>query len=406
MFRKLRLKFIGIATLSVLIVLVIVLGSINLITYRNAISDIYTRLDFISKNSDTILKTEEIEKMKNKEITPETQYDTRYITVMVDSSGNIVDFNAEHIAAIEDSEISDFIAYAVSRDSVRGIFIYDNLSYAYLKTPMGDMVKLTIMDCTRSVSTVNYLMRFSIYIGILSMLFVILILSIFARRVVYPYIKNSEAQKEFITNASHELKTPLAVISANTEVIEMINGKSEWTDSTVKQVSRLSELISQLVVLSRLEEKQDIVLLDVDMSAETKSVMESFKSIAETQGITLKTDIADDIHVQADQKGLRELVNILMDNAVKYCDENGTVDVSLSKKGKNAMFIVSNDYAAGEGVDYKQFFERFYREDKSHNSEKQGYGIGLSMAESLVRMFKGKISVNYKKPVISFTVIL
>ncbi len=406
MFRKLRLKFIGIATLSVLIVLVIVLGSINLITYRNAISDIYTRLDFISKNSDTILKTEEIEKMKNKEITPETQYDTRYITVMVDSSGNIVDFNAEHIAAIEDSEISDFIAYAVSRDSVRGIFIYDNLSYAYLKTPMGDMVKLTIMDCTRSVSTVNYLMRFSIYIGILSMLFVILILSIFARRVVYPYIKNSEAQKEFITNASHELKTPLAVISANTEVIEMINGKSEWTDSTVKQVSRLSELISQLVVLSRLEEKQDIVLSDVDMSAETKSVMESFKSIAETQGITLKTDIADDIHVQADQKGLRELVNILMDNAVKYCDENGTVDVSLSKKGKNAMFIVSNDYAAGEGVDYKQFFERFYREDKSHNSEKQGYGIGLSMAESLVRMFKGKISVNYKKPVISFTVIL
>ena len=186
----------------------------------------------------------------------------------------------------------------------------------------------------------------------------------------------------------------------------MINGKSEWTDSTVKQVSRLSELISQLVVLSRLEEKQDIVLSDVDMSAETKSVMESFKSIAETQGITLKTDIADDIHVQADQKGLRELVNILMDNAVKYCDENGTVDVSLSKKGKNAMFIVSNDYAAGEGVDYKQFFERFYREDKSHNSEKQGYGIGLSMAESLVRMFKGKISVNYKKPVISFTVIL
>jgi hypothetical protein len=238
------------------------------------------------------------------------------------------------------------------------------------------------------------------------MLIVILILSIFARRVVRPYIKNSEAQKEFVTNASHELKTPLAVISANTEVIEMMNGKSEWTDSTVKQVNRLSELISQLVVLSKLEEKQDIVLSDVNMSEETNSVMSSFKAIAETKEITLKTDIADDVHVQADQKGLHELVNILMDNAVKYCDEKGTVSVSLSRKGKNAVFIVSNDYSAGEGVDYKQFFERFYREDKSHNSEKKGYGIGLSMAESLVRMFKGKISVNYKKPVISFTVIL
>ena len=406
MYRKLRLKFIGIATLSVFVVLVIVLGSINIITYRNTVSDIYTRLNFVSQNTDTAINTEEIEMMKNKEITPETQYDTRYITVMVDKAGNVIDFNAEHIAAIEDSEINDFIKYAVSRDSVRGIFIYDYLSYAYLKTDMGDVMKLTIMDCTRSFSTVNYLLRFSIYIGILSMLIVILILSIFARRVVRPYIKNSEAQKEFITNASHELKTPLAVISANTEVIEMMNGKSEWTDSTVKQVNRLSELISQLVVLSRLEEKQDIVLSDVDMSAEAKSVMDSFKAIAETQGITLNTDIADDVHVQADQKGLRELINILMDNAVKYCDEKGSVSVSLSKKGKNALFVVSNDYSAGEGVDYKQFFDRFYREDKSHNSEKKGYGIGLSMAESLVRMFKGKISVNYKKPVISFTVTL
>ena len=238
------------------------------------------------------------------------------------------------------------------------------------------------------------------------MLFVILILSVFARKVVQPYIRNAEAQKQFITNASHELKTPLAVISANTEVIEMINGKSEWTDSTVKQVNRLSELISQLVVLSKLEERQDIVLVDVDMSGEAKSVMESFKAISETQNITLQAEIAEDIHVMADQKGLRELINILMDNAVKYCDENGTVSVSLSKKGKNTVFVVSNDYAAGEDVDYRQFFERFYREDKSHNSEKKGYGIGLSMAESLVRMFKGKISVSYKKPVISFTVIL
>ena len=198
MYRKLRLKFIGIATLSVLIVLVIVLGSINIITYRNTVSDIYTRLSFVSKNTDTVIKSEEIEMMKNTEITPETQYDTRYITVMVDKAGNVIDFNVEHIAAIEDSEINDFIKYAVSRDSVRGIFIYDYLSYAYLKTDMGDVMKLTIMDCTRSFSTVNYLLRFSIYIGMLSMLIVILILSIFARRVVRPYIKNSEAQKEFI----------------------------------------------------------------------------------------------------------------------------------------------------------------------------------------------------------------
>ncbi len=406
MFRKLRIKFICIATLSVLMVLFIVLGSVNLITYRNALSEIFTTLEFISKHSDTIVREDEIAKLKDKEITPETQFETRYITLLLDKDGNLMNFDVEHIAAIQDTEIEEFAEYAVASSKNRGIYIYDGLSYAFLKSADGENTRLTIMDCTRIISSVNFFVRFSFYIGVLSVLLVTFIFSVFARRVVSPYVKNAQAQKQFITNASHELKTPLAVISANTEVIEMINGKSEWTESTVKQVNRMSELISQLVVLSRLEERQDIVLTDVDMTEEVRSVMTSFRSISETQGIKLNANIADDVHVVADQKGLRELVNILLDNAVKYCDAEGTVDVSLQKKGRSAVFIVSNDYAGGDGVDYKQFFDRFYREDKSHNSEKKGYGIGLSMAESLVRMFKGKISVAYKKPVISFTVIL
>ncbi len=406
MFRKLRIKFICIATLSVLMVLFIVLGSVNLITYRNALSEIFTTLEFISKHSDTIVREDEIAKLKDKEITPETQFETRYITLLLDKDGNLMNFDVEHIAAIQDTEIEEFAEYAVASSKNRGIYIYDGLSYAFLKSADGENTRLTIMDCTRNISSVNFFVRFSFYIGVLSVLLVTFIFSVFARRVVSPYVKNAQAQKQFITNASHELKTPLAVISANTEVIEMINGKSEWTESTVKQVNRMSELISQLVVLSRLEERQDIVLTDVDMTEEVRSVMTSFRSISETQGIKLNANIADDVHVVADQKGLRELVNILLDNAVKYCDAEGTVDVSLQKKGRSAVFIVSNDYAGGDGVDYKQFFDRFYREDKSHNSEKKGYGIGLSMAESLVRMFKGKISVAYKKPVISFTVIL
>ncbi|MCR5215087.1 MAG: HAMP domain-containing histidine kinase [Eubacterium sp.] len=406
MFRKLRLKFISIAASSVLLVLIIVLGSVNLITYNNTVSEIFTTLDFISKHSDAVLKEDEIAAIKDKEITPETQYETRYITVMVNNKGKLVNYDAEHIAAIDEAEMEEFVNFAINSNKDRGLYVYDNLSYAFLKTKIKENTKITVMDCTRNISTANFFVRFSIYTGILSMLLVVLILLVFARRVVEPYVKNAEAQKQFITNASHELKTPLAVISANTEVIEMINGKSEWTESTVKQVGRMSELISQLVVLSRLEERQDMVLVDVDMSEEVNSVLTSFKSIGETEEISFSSEVQSDVHVQADQKGLRELVNILVDNAVKYCDENGTVSVSLTKKGKNACLVVSNDYSQGDGVDYKRFFDRFYREDQSHNSEKKGYGIGLSMAESLVRMFKGKISVAYKKPVISFTVII
>ena len=267
-------------------------------------------------------------------------------------------------------------------------------------------VKITIMDCTRNLSMVHFFVKFSFYIGAISILLLILLLSVFARKAVQPMVRNIEAQKQFITNASHELKTPLAVISANTEVIEMMSGKNEWTESTIKQVNRMSELISQLVVLSKLEEREDIVLTEVNISDEVNKVLTSFRSVAETQGKKLETSVTDGIIVKADEKGIHELINILMDNAVKYCDEEGTVKLTLNQKGKSVVLTVSNDYADGEGEDYSKFFDRFYRADESHNSEKKGYGIGLSMADSLVRMFKGKINVSYKKPQITFTVIL
>lgn len=407
MFRKLKLKFIGISTLSMMIVLFLVLGLVNFISYRNALRNIYSTLEFISKHSDAYLDESEIKKIKNDKITLETQYETRYITVMIDSNNTLVNINNEHIAAIKNDEIDSFVGNVTSIERERGIFSYDGLQYAYIKTKeQNGNIKLTIMDCTRSLSSARFFVKFSFYIGTFSILLLILLLSAFARKVVEPYVKNAEAQKQFITNASHELKTPLAVISANTEVMEMMSGKNEWTESTINQVNRMSNLISQLVVLSRLEEREDLVLTDVNMSEEVNKVVKDFKSVVDTQGKKLEFTVDDDIHVKADEKGVHELINILVDNAVKYCDEEGTITVTLHHKGKSACLTVSNDYLEGDGKDYKRFFDRFYRDDQSHNSEKQGYGIGLSMADSLVRMFKGKINVNYKKPVITFTVNL
>lgn len=407
MFRKLKLKFIGISTLSMMIVLFLVLGLVNIISYRNALINIFSTLEFVSKHSEENLDEADIKKIKNDRITLETMYEARYITVMIDSNNTMININNEHIAAINNDEIDSFVNNVTGIEKERGIFTYDGLQYAYLKTKEPDgNVKLTILDCTRTLSSARFFVKFSFYIGTLSILLLILLLSVFARKVVEPYVKNAEAQKQFITNASHELKTPLAVISANTEVIEMMSGKNEWTDSTINQVNRMSNLISQLVVLSRLEEREDLVLTDVNMSEEVNKVMKDFTAVAETQGKKLEYSVADDVHVKADEKGIHELINILVDNAVKYCDEEGTITVSLHPKGKATCLTVSNDYIEGDGKDYKRFFDRFYRDDQSHNSEKQGYGIGLSMADSLVRMFKGKINVNYKKPVITFTVLL
>lgn len=404
MFRKLRIKFIAIATLSMIIVLSMVLFLVNLITYRNALEGVFDTVEFISSHSDSDMTGKDFKQFR---VSPETQFETRYITVIVDESNTMVTFNKEHIAAIEDSEVESFVSYVTGTRSRRGIFIYDGLTYAYLRVKdEGNVDKITIMDCTRNLYLAHSFRIISLYIGVITILLFVLIMSIFARKAVQPMVNNIEAQKQFITNASHELKTPLAVISANTEVMEMMNGKSEWTESTINQVNRMSELISQLVVLSKLEEREDLVLVDVDFSGEADKVVSSFKTVAETQGKRLEADIAENVNVKADEKGIHELLNILVDNAVKYCDEEGLVKVTLHQKGKTAVLTVSNDYIEGEGEDYRRFFDRFYRADESHNNEKKGFGIGLSMADSLVRMFGGRINVTYKKPQIIFTVII
>ena len=146
----------------------------------------------------------------------------------------------------------------------------------------------------------------------------------------------------------------------------------------------------------------------IDISHEIQSAVQSFDALAKDQGKMLVPRIKEGIHVVADQRCVYEIASILLDNAVKYCDEAGTITVTLTTKkiGKGAVLTVSNDFAGGKGVDYTRFFERFYRGDESHSSAKAGYGIGLSMAEELVRLLKGSINVSYKNGVITFTVTL
>ena len=230
----------------------------------------------------------------------------------------------------------------------------------------------------------------------------------YSRNLVQPFIENDEKQKRFITNASHESKTPLAVISANTEMTEAVGGKTKWTESTRRQVGKLQTLIEDLVVLSRLDEMRDLPLTEMDLSALTTETVESLRDVIEGSGRQLIVDIAPGLWGKVERRSFQQLVSILLDNASKYCDENGKVEVKLvpQKRGKGVGLTISNTYAEGKNVDYSRFFERFYREDASHNSAKAGFGIGLSMGKEIVGRLDGKIKVSYADDVISFDIIL
>jgi len=187
------------------------------------------------------------------------------------------------------------------------------------------------------------------------------------------------------------------------ELEMMMHGEDEWNRSTMNQVDRMTGLINDLVLVAKAEEQEDKKELSViDASETVKKAVDDFSSVAEKNGIKLAQEIADGVSLKMNPDLLTQLAVILTDNAVKYCDENGTVTVKLVQKGKGIRLAVSNNYAEGGGVDYSKFFDRFYRKDESHNIDKGGYGIGLSIAEGIVSKYNGSINVSWKDGVITF----
>ncbi len=409
MIRRLKIKFIVISSLAMLLALILVLGVVNGISYYNSKMEIFSLMSRISENGGLLPETVEYRSIFGEAfLTEESRFTLRFFSAVVDKDGNVISIDRGYVSSVSESDARACIEKAKLRNTDEGFVHEQTTTYAFQKTKLknSDLSLYVIMDCTRQLRTSHMFLKFSLYIGLISMILLLLILSIFSKRAVAPIARNIENQKMFITNAGHELKTPLAIISANTEVLEMTEGKNEWTESTMQQVQRMSELISHLITLSKLQETDEIVLTDVNFSEVTEKVATEFRVLAEKNGLTYETGIAQDRHVKADEAGLRELVSILVDNAVKYCTEGGTVRVNLEAKGHNTLLTVSNTYPEKSDVDYSRFFDRFYREDESHNSEKKGFGIGLSMAQHFVEMFKGKIHVNYKNGMIHFVVTL
>ncbi|MGN0945508.1 MAG: sensor histidine kinase [Megasphaera sp.] len=419
--KRLRRKFIIMATIGVLVVLGGALGLINTIAYMRMHQQVMSVLTYIIHNDGAVPQkiggddgsffsdpswTEE---------TPEFAYQIRFFSVLVNASGYAEKIDIQHIASFSEKEAIDYarttVAEARENGTKQGFFKKNRASYAYMIKPNDDgSFLIVILDCTRDVAAVASFMRYSLWFGVGCVVLYVIILAAMCNIAIRPFVRNMENQKRFITNAGHELKTPIAIISANAEAIEMLNGKSQWTDSILKQVRRLSNLIQDLIMLSKMGERSqvDLVITDVNLSETVQAVADSFQQLAIDGEKTLTTAIADGIHVKGDSKCLYELVNILVDNAVKYCDDKGTIDVSLrrGRLGKGAVIAVTNTYADGANVDYSRFFERFYRGDTSHNSQKAGYGIGLSMAEELTKLMGGKINVSYKAQRITFTVRL
>ena len=411
MFRKLKIRFILLASAAIVCILLTMIAVLNSVRFLQTNGEIQAVLNILSANNGDFPSVEETaESLQNDRITIDTIYQYRYFSVVYKEDKTLYSTNLDHLSNLSKEQALSYANKVIKDSRSSGVFKVGSQFYSYQITQDSKTKRylLVVLDSTNYLESRNDFFWLSIQLCFYSFIFFVLVVSGFSNFAIRPYIKNYENQKRFITNAGHELKTPLAIISANTELQELMTGENEWTESTKDQVKRLSNLINQMVVLARLEEQPDVTLVDVNFSEVVKKVAGNFKSVIEKAGKKYEIKLQEDIHVKATEDELYELVSILIDNACKYCDDDGQMFVTLTKakRGKRARLTVANSYADGKNVDYSRFFDRFYREDESHNQKQPGYGIGLSMAESLVRIFKGRIWVSYKKGLIGFTVLL
>lgn len=406
MIRGLRRKFILVAMLSTFVVLAAILGTVNISNYYKMVERADEMTDLVSRDEGPFgdhaedkkppeqkQEGKEISRDEQDRLSPETPFETRYFTVTADDNEKITSSDLDNIAAVDEETAPKYTEAVMKSGKTTGF--YDIYRYRAVETEDG--TKYIFLDCRRELSNVKNNLITMTLVSLAGLGAVLVLVVIFSRIVFRPVEESIRKQKRFITDASHELKTPLTIIDANTEVVEMESGESQWTKSTRKQIVRLSALVQQLVTLTRLDEDRGLEeKTEFDFSDTVEDVVQPYEAPAQVQGKNLQLTVKPGIIYRGNEKSIRQLLGILMDNAMKYSSENAEISVSLKKKGKKILLEIYNDAEDLPEGRLDILFERFYRLDSSRNSSTGGSGIGLSVAQAIVQAHKGKITAENK----------
>ncbi len=399
MIDRMRNKLILIVTLSLAGIMIIIIGAINLTNFARMSVKADSLLEFITENNGEIPYYDRESTIRDGDtnrfgigfqVTEETQFETRYFYARIDENDNIYEIVTEHIAAVDAESAVDYISEALEKGREKGTILF----FKYLITEQRDGSRLIVfVDCTQQMQYSLSVLLTSGGIAGVSVLIMFFIVYACSKRAIRPVIENIKKQKRFITDAGHELKTPLAIISANSDVLEIMYGKNEWIDSIKNQTSRLDALVKSMLTLAKMDEQRDsIVFVDFDLSTEIEKTVEPFNTMAEQKGKKIVTDIAPEIILHGDQSSVSHMISVLVDNAIKYSAENGEINIKAYKSGKNIKIEIRNKADNIDSSELSKLFERFYRADSSRARETGGFGIGLSIAQSIAFLHNGKIA--------------
>ena len=401
MLKKLQRKFMAIAMFALTCLVLVQTLAVNAINIYQRDSDIKNILLTISNNGGVLPNSyiETDNRFSNlfnpfgeMHLDIETPYSTRYFVVEL-KDNLVTKISTEHIAAVDNTMAFEY-AQAVYSQGQPG---YGTVGYyRYLYTSDGSNAMIVFLDLQRDLAQCLALAFASVFVSVITISLLAVLVYWLSRSALKPVADSIEKQKQFITDASHELKTPLTIISANAEVLEMCEGENEWLTSIKNQTTRLSHLVKNLVELTKLNEiHDDKNRYHFNISTAVLETASNFETSAEVANKNFSYAVADNIKYYGNEAEIRQLITILCDNAIKYTDECGHIKLSLYKSGKN---IIIESYNTCEYIDPKtvsHLFDRFYRADssRSRDSKTGGYGIGLSIAQAIVHRHKGKIKV-------------
>ncbi len=393
MIYRLRRKFISICVLSFITVFVVAFALIFLITSLQTNQTLDKHADMISQNDGRFPSfNETLPVGGNKPHPPEgfnkeSPFTTRYFTVRFDKQSGNIHADTQQIASVTAKEAEIYAEMALKNGKERG-WIGD---YRYKIYATEDGTAIVFVSGINAKENNQSFMLGTLSVFALCSAVIIVLIIFISKRVAKQSAESYEKQKQFITNANHELKTPLTLIRTNLDILESEVGENEWVDDIRDETLLMSGLVERMVLLARMDEDGTrLEMKDFDISDAVADTVSVFESAVQRNGKRLSTNICEHLKYNGDEASIRQIVSILMDNALKYCDDGGEISVALTYD-RRPILTVENSYSAVKSIDLDRLFDRFYRADKARTYG-TGFGIGLSMAKAIAEKHRGSIT--------------
>ena len=422
MIQQLRKRFIRIAMLSVTMVLLLLTLIVNAANFWSTNRDLDRVLQMISQNQGNIpahggpfsgdgpeqenpQAPEPAKERPDGPFNQETPYSTRYFYLCFEADGQLYQSDFSHIVSVTEDQAEVYVATAQKHGE--GYGYYGGYKY-YVRQQEDGSYTAVFLDCYQAMRGVKTVVLWSLAADLLCIALVYLLVRLFSRRAIDPVVRSARQQKQFITDASHELKTPLTVMGTCLKLLEMEGGDKKWIQKAQSQTEKMTGLVNSLVTLSRMDEEEPpIQREDFDLSRAVEETAESFRDSARDAGHALRLEIAPALRYCGDEAAIRQLVSILMENGLKYALPDGAIWLSLSRERRGIVLRSGNPCQPLEPGETEKLFDRFYRPDKSRSSATGGFGVGLSIARGIAQAHGGEISAHCPAAgEIEFTVLL